>query len=234
MAPVEPVGMPPGPRWPRPLATLAWITRPNAVLERCRARYGDIFSLRIAYAGDWVFLGDPDAVRELFTCDSADANAGEGNDVLRPVLGRHSVLLLDGDAHLAHRRVLLPPFHGAQLRRCETLMAELAREQIARWPRDQPLKLWPRMQAITLEIILHAVLGISDEPARTTWRRAIVDMLDFLMRRGPMLGSRPWDPSASRRCASSGRRWLRSIVSCGRRSGAGGASRTPATTSSPS
>ena len=179
--------LPPGPRWPRPFATLGWIARPNGMLERCRENYGEIFTLKIAYAGDWVFLGDPNGVRDLFTADPASVPAGEANDVLRPVLGAHSVLLLDGADHLDHRRLLLPPFHGHHLEGFGALMATVTREEVAKWPLERPLALLPRMRDITLEIILRAVLGVQDEARRESLRRAIVEMLSCLMRRKPML-----------------------------------------------
>jgi cytochrome P450 len=85
--------LPPGPRGSQALHTLGWLARPGPFLERCRARYGDMFTLRLAHEGAWVMLSDPDAVRQVFTGDPAVFHAGEANTVLRPLLGRSSVLL---------------------------------------------------------------------------------------------------------------------------------------------
>ena len=87
--------LPPGPRWPRAVQTLAWGARPGAFMRRCRERYGDVFTVRIAQEGDWVMVSHPDAVRQVFTGDPRLLHAGEGNVVLLPLVGRHSVLLLD-------------------------------------------------------------------------------------------------------------------------------------------
>ena len=38
--------LPPGPRIPATMQTLLWITRPLDFMERCRRRYGDIFTVR--------------------------------------------------------------------------------------------------------------------------------------------------------------------------------------------
>src|SRR5215207_5119462 len=95
-------------------------------MEEAQRRYGDMFTLRIATEGTWVFISHPDAVKQVFTGDSRLLHAGEANIVLLPVLGGHSVLLLDDDAHMAQRKRMLPPFHGERMRGYEQTMAEVA------------------------------------------------------------------------------------------------------------
>ncbi|HEY8583570.1 MAG TPA: cytochrome P450 [Capillimicrobium sp.] len=151
--------LPPGPRMPRALQTLAWVTRPMPWMERLRARHGDVFTVRIAQEGTWVFLAHPDAVKQVFTGDPEVLHAGQANRILRPWLGDHSVLLLDGQDHLSQRRLLLPPFHGERMQRYGELMTEVAEREVATWPLGEPLRLWPRMQAVTLEIIVRAIFG---------------------------------------------------------------------------
>ena len=161
MSPSQP-SLPPGPRWPVPYATAAWMARPWSTLERCRARYGDTFSLRIAHEGDWVFVSDPESVKQVFTGDPRLLHAGEANTVLLPIVGAHSVLLLDEGKHLEQRKLLLPPFHGERMQRYGELMSEAATREIETWPSGEPIALGPRMQAITLEVIMRAVFGIED------------------------------------------------------------------------
>ena len=158
--------LPPGPSAPRPLQTMRWIARPGAMLEDCRRRYGDMFTLRIANEGTWVFLADPDAVKEVFTGDPRILHAGEANVVLLPVLGHHSVLLLDEAAHMSQRKLMLPSFHGERMRGYEDTMAEVARAEIERWPIGEPHAVRPAMQRITLEVILRTVFGVQDDSRR--------------------------------------------------------------------
>jgi cytochrome P450 family 135 len=96
----SPANLPPGPPYPRALQTLAWIRRPLPFMERCRARYGDVFTLRIAHEGTWVFLAHPDAVKQVFTGDPRLLHAGEANAVLGPIVGSQSVLRHVGRAPL--------------------------------------------------------------------------------------------------------------------------------------
>ena len=158
--------LPPGPRTPQQLQTLRWIVRPTAYMEECRRRYGDSFTLEIANEGKWVFLTQPDAVKQVFTGDPRLLHAGEANVVLLPVLGSHSVLLLDEAAHMRQRKLMLPPFHGDRLRGYADTMREVTQEAIDSWPLGQPLGTRPLMQALTLEIIMRTVFGVQDEAAQ--------------------------------------------------------------------
>jgi cytochrome P450 family 135 len=154
--------LPPGPQTPRALQTARWIARPAAFMDDAQRRYGDMFTLRITHEGTWVFLSHPDAVKQVFTGDPRLLHAGEANIVLLPVLGSNSVLLLDDDAHMAQRKLMLPPFHGERMRGYEQIMAEVAAREVERWPAGQPLPAWPTMQAITLEVIVRTVFGVRD------------------------------------------------------------------------
>jgi cytochrome P450 len=158
--PVE--GLPPGPDWSLIRSTRTWWKRPLETLEQCQARYGDIFSYRLPHEGTWVILSDPDAIKQVFTGDPRLLHAGAANIVLLPVLGEHSVLLLDEPAHMKERKLMLPPFHGKRMKAYGDVMAEVAAEEIDRWPAHAPVRMRPRMQAMTLEIILRAVFGVDE------------------------------------------------------------------------
>jgi cytochrome P450 len=171
--------LPPGPPAPRPLQTVRWIFRPGAMLEDCRRRYGDMFTLRIAHEGIWVFLAHPDAVKQVFTGDPRVLHAGEANVVLLPMLGHHSVLLLDGSAHMSQRKLMLPSFHGERMRGYEQVMADVARAEVDRWPLGEPHAIRPAMQRITLEVIMRTVFGVQDEARRRQLRDALERALEW-------------------------------------------------------
>jgi cytochrome P450 len=171
--------LPPGPTTPRPLQTLRWIYRPGAMLEDCHRRYGDMFTLRIANEGTWVFLADPDAVKQVFTGDPRVLHAGEANVVVLPLLGHHSVLVLDEAAHMSQRKLMLPSFHGERMRGYEETMAEVAAEEIESWPAGQPYAVRPAMQRITLEVIIRTVFGVQDDARRERMRAALGAALEW-------------------------------------------------------
>ena len=98
------------------MQTARWLVRPWAMMEDLQRRHGDMFTVQIANEGTWVFLAHPDAVKQVFTGDPRLLHAGEANRILLPLLGHHSVLLLDDAAHMRQRKLLLPPFHGERMR----------------------------------------------------------------------------------------------------------------------
>ena len=71
--------------------------------------------------------------------------------------------MLDERAHISQRKLLLPPFHGERMQGYGQTMTEIAAREIESWPTGVPHKLRPRMQAITLDIILETVFGVMGE-----------------------------------------------------------------------
>jgi cytochrome P450 len=155
--------LPPGPPLPRLVQSAMWAFNPGALSRYCRRRYGDTFTLRPLGIGDVVVITRPEAIKEVFTGDREVFRAGEANAVMGPMVGRHSLLLLDGERHIRHRRLLSAPFHGEAVRTYGERIAEIAAAEVDRWPVGVELPIRPRMQAITLEVILRTVIGVSDE-----------------------------------------------------------------------
>ncbi|TMK97576.1 MAG: cytochrome P450 [Actinobacteria bacterium] len=154
--------LPPTPAVPPLAQTAWWLARPISLMEHCKRRIGEQFSVRfLGFERPMVMLSDPDAIRALYTEHSHGLPPGRSIALL-PVLGPRSVLLLEGAEHLARRRLMLPAFHGERMRSYEAIMREAAERQISSWPLEQPLALHPNMQALTLEVILRAVFGVSD------------------------------------------------------------------------
>src|SRR5688572_14324984 len=171
-------GLPPGPPLPTWLQTGIWFRRAQQMLRECRDRYGETFALNIAYEGTWVFLTNPEDIKQVFTGDPKLLHAGEANKILLPVVGPQSLLLLDEDDHMRHRKLLLPPLHGERMKAYGDLMADIARKEIDSWPLGEPHRLRKPMQAITLEIILRAVFGVREGRRADALRHELRELLD--------------------------------------------------------
>jgi len=179
--------LPPGPRMPVALQTLAWMKRPLPFLERAHARYGDAFTMHIGRE-TLVALSDPADVRQVFTGDASVYHAGKANIILLPFLGWNSLLLLDGDAHLSQRRLILPSFHGEKMRANVGLMEEIAAREVGAWPLGEPFAVHPRMQALTLEVIVRVVFGVDEEsPLVDELRRQLSALVNALATQAAML-----------------------------------------------
>jgi cytochrome P450 len=159
--PPDLLDLPPGPRQPPMAQFLQWVARPREFATRQRERFGDVFT--VSFDGEpIVFLGDPEDVRTIFTGGAELMHAGDANAPLEPVVGAHSILLLDEADHLRERRMMLPAFHGERMRRYEQIMDQAARREIDAWRAGDELRLLPAMQSVTLEVIMRAIFGVEE------------------------------------------------------------------------
>jgi hypothetical protein len=171
--------LPPGPPGPALLQMVATWTRPAASLYRAREKYGTRFTVRLPFQPPFVILSDPADIKELLTAPPDAIHPGEGARILEPVVGRKSVILLDEDEHLEQRKLLLPAFHGERMQRLVGLMTELTERELEGWPAGQPIPLHPRLQRLTLEIILRAVFGLEEGAELDDLRDALTAVLAF-------------------------------------------------------
>ncbi len=163
----SPVALPPGPDAPAFLQGMRFAARPMSFALGAHRRYGDVWTMRIPTRTDgFVVSCHPDHLRSLLQAAPADAPSLTGESPLRPILGPNSVLTSVGDRHMRQRKLLLPPFHGEAVARYAEMISEVAERELDSWPIGTPFALAPRMQAVTLEVIMRGVFGIDGDSAR--------------------------------------------------------------------
>jgi cytochrome P450 len=176
---------PPGSRAPAVVQLVRFGRDPLKWFLRLHRRYGDVFTVSFPSFGRLVYVADPALAKQVFSGDPHQFHAGEANaTVLEPALGPGSVLTLDDDEHMRQRKLLLPPFHGESVRRYGELIRDTTEREIQTWPAGQAFALRPRMQRITLDVILRAVFGVRD-PGRFVAAQTLVD--DFSRRSHPVI-----------------------------------------------
>lgn len=177
--------LPPGPRTP-PLYQIArWVARPIELLEECQRAYGDVFTMRAPRAAAFVIVAAPELIKEVFAADPDVLLAGMGNAMLlEPIVGKSSVLTLDGAEHLRQRRLLLPAFNGDRMQSFGSVMREIAEASFESWPLGKPFSIHTFMQDITLDVILRTVFGLDAKDAHGALRGKLVELLE--------LAARPW------------------------------------------
>jgi cytochrome P450 family 135 len=171
-------GLPPGPGAPGWLQSSQWMFRPIEFMERCRRRYGRIFTLRLGPKHNVTMVADPRLAKEVMAGDPAVFRAGDTNGLFRPVVGSNSILLLDGDAHMRQRKILLPGFgasHGAQF---VDQVREITQDRLSTWKAGQRLRLQDEMEAISFASIMRVVFGDHSDDSHAELRRLIPDMMD--------------------------------------------------------
>jgi cytochrome P450 family 135 len=168
---------PPAIPLPRALQMLRFNQRQIEFVFRARRELGEVFRMRSVLPRGPVITSHPDHVRSLFTADPQQAPSLTGESPLRPILGPNSVLTAVGPRHMRQRKLLLPSFHGEAIERYTAMITGVAEREIDRWPLGSPFALAPRMQAITLEVIMAGIFGVKGRPQAGTpeagLRRAI-------------------------------------------------------------
>jgi len=157
-------GLPPGPRWPVWAQTVGLFRFRHQFVPHMWRRYGDVFTVRVVPGGrPLVLFTRPEHAKEIFAADPEVFHAGKGNAILGPIMGEHSLLLQDSSEHKRARALLMPAFNGHALRGYRSLVDEVARDQVARWRSGEEFRSLDRMNALTLEVILRVVFGVTDE-----------------------------------------------------------------------
>ncbi len=191
--------LPPGPRMPTVLQSIALMRFRHRFIPHLQRRYGDTFTVRLIPNGrPLVLFTRPEDTRQIFAGDPEIFHAGRANAILGPIMGEHSLLLLDGIEHKRARKLLMPAFNGQALRGYEEVVAQLARAEVDTWQSGTELRALDRMNALTLEIILKVVFGVTDERRLTALRprvRMIVDINPAMLLGAAwprLLRHRPW------------------------------------------
>ncbi len=172
-----------------PLQTLRYGLDPEGFFASAHRRHGDVFEARVL-SECWLVLAHPDAVRETFALGPEQVNSGEANFALRPLIGARNVLLMDGEEHLARRKLLLPALHGDRMRAYEQTIREAVAAEIHRIPLGQPVAMLPRMQELTFVVILRCVFGVGEGERLRSLGGALRQMLTWItdMRRALIFG----------------------------------------------
>lgn len=196
--------LPSGSKSPYWLQLIQWIADPVRFMEAAAQRYGEIFTTPLSKnSGSLVYVSNPQAIKQILTKDTKQFNApGELNEILKPLLGNQSVIMLDGDRHQRQRQLLMPPFHGERMRAYGQLICEIT-EKVMSFPLGKPFLARAAMQDISLQVMLQAVFGLYEGERYQQLKQLIASMLElfkspltssFLFFRSLQRDLGPWSP----------------------------------------
>jgi cytochrome P450 len=166
---------------PRMVQSLRFNQRQIEFVFRARRQLGEVFSMHGATEDAVTMTTHPDHVRSLFTAKPELAPSLTGESPLRPIVGTQSVLTAVGPRHMRQRKLLLPPFHGEAIEAYTQMISAATEREIDRWPIGEPFALAPRMQAITLDVIMAGIFGIEGRPQRGTPEHGLRQMIRRLV-----------------------------------------------------
>ena len=155
-ATTDPVRLPPGPRIPKFVLGLAFLTARHRAVAAVGRRYAGSFTVDLPTFGQTVVISDRALIKDLFTT-SGDLVGRASN--LGAVLGPGSTFSLDGDEHRERRKLLVPPFHGKRMAGYEAIIEEEVMRETDTWPEGREFETLQPMMRITLNAILRTVFG---------------------------------------------------------------------------
>lgn len=162
-----------------PVQTLEMVRDPVGFLERCQARHGDVFQVKFPSVSGYVYVADAMLAREVFATDRTVGRVGEvRRDFLAPLVGESSLLCLEGEKWLSHRRLIGPAFHRRQVERYGDQIDSIARQFIDGWPEQGTLQIRGHFQQITLEVILRVVFGLESGPRMRRLRALLPELIE--------------------------------------------------------
>lgn len=180
--------LPPTAPLPAVVQTLGCRWWPFAYLERCRARYGDRFTVYPVDMPPLVFLSDPEDIKTLIAAPATVLHPGEGGTVIAPLVGESSFMLCEGDEHTCGRSAIMPAFHRRVVQEHAAMAEEIVERDIASWPLDTVFPLHPRLRSMALTVILRVVFG-GDDPELQTLHGQLFDSLSVA---GSFVLQEPW------------------------------------------
>jgi cytochrome P450 len=160
------------------MSTIRWIINPFKVLEERAKKYGESFTISKNISPLVVYFTNPQAIEQIFTANPELFDTNSANDILLPLLGEHSMILLGGEKHQRQRKLLMPPFHGDRLRTYGELIHNVTAQVMSTWQIGKPFAVRSSMQEISLQVILNAVFGIHEGERFDQLKKVLTTMLD--------------------------------------------------------
>ncbi|HEY9663220.1 MAG TPA: cytochrome P450 [Allocoleopsis sp.] len=169
---------------PALLQLLQWVFNPLGYMETNFQRFGDFFHVEVSPVNPepFVMVNHPEAIQYLLTHDNSDeiTAPGDVNVLAKPILGEHSLILLNGKQHRRRRQLVLPPFHGERMKAYGDLICTIAQEVMATWKIDTPFCVRDAMQQITMRVILQAVFGLHEGDRYRRLESLLADRLNLI------------------------------------------------------
>ncbi|MEO6605128.1 MAG: cytochrome P450 [Aeromicrobium sp.] len=176
----ELLGIPAGPKTPAWLMTWKFLRDRKGMIPGMHEKFGDTFSIKILPGPrTFVIFSDPADIKEIFAADPSQFHAGKGNEILKPVMGAHSLLITDDMEHQRGRKLLMPAFTGPSMRAYQPLVEAIAKIEVDSWHDGDKLVTLDRMNALTLDVILQVVFGVTDEKRLAVLRPKVNRMVNI-------------------------------------------------------
>jgi cytochrome P450 len=162
------------------LQLFQWARRPADFLDACTRLYGDIFTVQFPSGKPITFVSHPKALENVFTAHLETFDFKEGNQLLRPLVRDHSLMLMNGRPHQRERKLMMPPFHGERMRLYGRVMCDLTQQMMKSWEVGNVLNIHSCMDEITLNSIFHIIFGLADRESSEQLRQKLHALIEIV------------------------------------------------------
>lgn len=140
-----------------------WLRSPYEFLDHALESGELTFRLNLPVIGKSVITGDPACIAEIVR----DKNliGGRGTQALRPVVGDHSLIVLEGATHEYYRNLMLPHFFTGDIARYDSVTRKWVQRILETQSLRAPFSGMKLTAEMTLNIILELLFGTL--PAKT-------------------------------------------------------------------
>jgi cytochrome P450 family 110 len=167
-----------GPREMSPIQLMKWVTSPLNWLDECAEKYGDIYEFQWTGFPKSIMVGNSEAIKQIMMADPKIFESG--TPLIEPLLGKNSLLAINGKEHERQRKLLMPPFHGERMRAYAEIIVDTTKEIISTWTLGKPVAIRRSMRQLSLCVMLRAVLGLSNGEKYQALQRILNSLLDML------------------------------------------------------
>lgn len=140
-----------------------FIRHPADFLQSGTERYGENFTVQFPDRKIFTFVSNPQSLECLATAPPETFDFSESMAMFSSLVRDNSLLQLEGNMHVSHRKLLQPPFHGERMKLYGELICQLTEGITKSWSIGNSIELLPTMQQITLDVLLNVVFGSSQE-----------------------------------------------------------------------
>jgi cytochrome P450 len=157
-------GWPAGSRLPPILQSVRYMLGPYQSIEADRRRFGNTFTIQPLSAPRMIVFSDPESIRDIFMAEPGELVGGEAAaELLGPILGWNSLVILDGAKYLRDRKLMMPPLHHERIPLYAQTIMQIADEAADRWPLTQAFRMHKEARKIVLEVFLRTIFGLEGE-----------------------------------------------------------------------
>jgi cytochrome P450 len=168
-------GLPPGPKVPYPIQMIAFLYRRRPWLARCRAKYGSPFTIPFRVPPvPGVVVSKPDQLKQMFLAPPDVLWAADGSSDLHKYFGSPGLAYMEEEEHLTRRKLINKSVHGEAMRKLATSMEAVVEREIASWPRDELVELFPKFRRVSVSVMRYANFGADQDPRLDR----LVDMIE--------------------------------------------------------